>query len=91
MVDRTVERLGPLDVVVIEAVAGGHMPAPLADVGVEDFDSSYAVNLRGYFLATKYEIQAMLRTGGAQSPTFRLRRPTFRMTSAPPISRSSAY
>ncbi|MGZ6390032.1 MAG: SDR family NAD(P)-dependent oxidoreductase, partial [Ktedonobacterales bacterium] len=43
----------------------GHMPAPLADIAVEDFDRAVRVNLRGIFLAMKYEIPAMLASGGA--------------------------
>ena len=41
-----------------------HMPTLLADIPVERFDAALAVNLRGVFLAMKYEIPAMLRTGG---------------------------
>ena len=37
---------------------------PLADVAVEDFDAAVAVNLRGVFLALKYEIPAMVTSGG---------------------------
>src|SRR5919108_12137 len=42
----------------------GHMPAPLADVAVDDFDRAVRVNLRGVFLCMKYEIRAMLESGG---------------------------
>src|SRR6266571_2873332 len=44
--------------------AGGHRPTPLAEVAIEDFDSELAVSLRGVFLAMRYEIPAMLDTGG---------------------------
>ena len=37
---------------------------PLADVPIDAFDSAFAVNLRGVFLALKAEIPAMLETGG---------------------------
>ena len=43
---------------------GGHHPTPLADVPIEAFDSAVAVNLRGVFLAMKFEIPAMLTSGG---------------------------
>lgn len=43
---------------------GGHMPAPLADIAVDDFDHALRVNLRGVFLCMKYEIPAMLAGGG---------------------------
>src|SRR5919204_5998441 len=37
---------------------------PLSDVDVEDFDRVLRVTLRGVFLAMKYEIPAMLASGG---------------------------
>ncbi|MGH8931748.1 MAG: SDR family NAD(P)-dependent oxidoreductase [Egibacteraceae bacterium] len=43
---------------------GGHPPTPLAEVTVEDYDSALAVSLTGVFLAMKYEIPAMLDSGG---------------------------
>jgi NAD(P)-dependent dehydrogenase (short-subunit alcohol dehydrogenase family) len=44
----------------------GVLPAGalLADVGEEEFDRVIAVDLKGIFLAMKYEIQHMLKTGG---------------------------
>jgi NAD(P)-dependent dehydrogenase (short-subunit alcohol dehydrogenase family) len=41
-----------------------HRPAPLTELGVEDFEEALAVNARGVFLAMKYEIAAMVATGG---------------------------
>jgi NAD(P)-dependent dehydrogenase (short-subunit alcohol dehydrogenase family) len=38
--------------------------APLADIADEDWDRALAVNLTGVFLCMKYEIRAMLETGG---------------------------
>jgi NAD(P)-dependent dehydrogenase (short-subunit alcohol dehydrogenase family) len=64
MVDRTVAEFGRLDVACNNAAGGGHPPTPLADVPVEAFDSGLAVSLRGVFLAMKYEIPAMVRSGG---------------------------
>ena len=64
LTERTVERFGRLDMAVNNAMGGGHMPKPLHEVSTAEFDSSYAVNLRGYFTAMKYEIGAMLQAGG---------------------------
>jgi NAD(P)-dependent dehydrogenase (short-subunit alcohol dehydrogenase family) len=63
LIDRAVERFGRIDVAVNNAVGGGPMPAALADVETADFDSAYAVNLRGTFLCLKYQIRAMLESG----------------------------
>ena len=38
--------------------------APLADTEESTFDHTFAVDVRGVFLAMKYEIQQMLQTGG---------------------------
>ncbi|HZY47574.1 MAG TPA: SDR family oxidoreductase, partial [Candidatus Bathyarchaeia archaeon] len=40
-----------------------HMPAPLADIPVEDFDRTMRVHLKGVFLSMKYEIPMMIRNG----------------------------
>ncbi len=63
LVRKTVEAFGQLDLAFNNA-GEGHMPAPLADLSIEDFDRSIAVNLRGVFLAMKFEIPAMLAGGG---------------------------
>ena len=63
LVDMTIERYGRLDVAFNNA-GGGHMPNQLARIGVEDFDRAISVNVRGTFLCMKYEIPAMLKTGG---------------------------
>jgi len=63
LVDATVDRYGRLDLAFNNA-GDGHMPNPLAEIGVEDFDRAIAVNAKGTFLCMKYEISAMLRTGG---------------------------
>ncbi|HEY8203049.1 MAG TPA: SDR family NAD(P)-dependent oxidoreductase [Actinomycetota bacterium] len=64
LVERVVSTFGRLDVACNNAAGGGHPPTPLADVTVEAFDSAFAVNLRGVFVAMRHEIPAMLETGG---------------------------
>ena len=64
LVEQTLEKYGRLDAAFNHAAGGGHRPTPLADVRVEDFDSAYQINLRGVFLAMKYQIPAMLSSGG---------------------------
>lgn len=62
LVKQTVATFGRLDVAFNNAGAG-HMPRPLADIPLEDFDQSIKVNLVGVFLAMKYEIRAMVASG----------------------------
>ena len=64
LIGRTLEVYGRLDAVFNNA-GDTHMPAPLADIPFDDFDRVLQVNLRGVFLAMKYEIPAMLAGGGA--------------------------
>jgi len=64
LIGRTLEAYGRLDVAFNNA-GDTHMPAPLADIPIDDFDRVLGVNLRGVFLAMKYEIPAMLAGGGA--------------------------
>jgi NAD(P)-dependent dehydrogenase (short-subunit alcohol dehydrogenase family) len=63
LVTRTIETYGRLDLAFNNAGvnAAGH---PLAEVSEEEYDRVLAANLKGVFLAMKYEIRAMLRTGG---------------------------
>ncbi|MDF2697955.1 MAG: 3-oxoacyl-[acyl-carrier protein] reductase [Labilithrix sp.] len=63
LVAKTVEAFGGLDVAFNNA-GSGHMPAPMAELTVEDFDRSIGVNLRGILIAMKYELSAMLARGG---------------------------
>jgi NAD(P)-dependent dehydrogenase (short-subunit alcohol dehydrogenase family) len=42
----------------------GHRRVPLAELSVEDFDQLLATNLRGVFLSMRFEIPAMLASGG---------------------------
>lgn len=63
LVDAVVQTYGRLDAAFNNA---GLLPptADFADMSVEDFDRTIAVDLRGVFLCIKYEIAAMLKTGG---------------------------
>ena len=63
LVESTVASQGRLDVAFNNAGINISGKA-LADVEETDFDAVLAVNLRGVFLCMKYEIRAMLRTGG---------------------------
>jgi NAD(P)-dependent dehydrogenase (short-subunit alcohol dehydrogenase family) len=63
LVDKTLERFGRLDLAFNNA-GEGHVPNPLAKISVEDFDRAISVNVIGTFLCMKYEIPAMLKTGG---------------------------
>src|SRR5580693_9910911 len=42
----------------------GPRPAPLADIDTAEFDRGISTNIGGTFLGMKYQIPAMLRTGG---------------------------
>ncbi len=63
LVEQTLHAFGRLDAAFNNA-GEGHYPSALADVPVEAFDRAVRVNLRGVFLAMKYEIPAMLVAGG---------------------------
>jgi NAD(P)-dependent dehydrogenase (short-subunit alcohol dehydrogenase family) len=63
LIDRTVGRFGRLDAAFNNAT-DGPMPAPLADIDVAEFDRGIATNVRGTFLGMKYQIPAMLASGG---------------------------
>jgi NAD(P)-dependent dehydrogenase (short-subunit alcohol dehydrogenase family) len=63
LVQRALDAYGHLDAAFNNA-GEGHMPTPLADLAIEDFDDAVRGTLRGVFLAMKYEIPAMLAAGG---------------------------
>jgi NAD(P)-dependent dehydrogenase (short-subunit alcohol dehydrogenase family) len=63
LIHRTLDAYGRLDSAFNNA-GDGHMPTPLADIKLEDFERAIRVNLTGVFLSMKYEIPAMLRNGG---------------------------
>jgi len=63
LVAQAVDTFGRLDVAFNNAT-DGPMPAPLAEIDPDGFDRAIRTNIRSTFLGMKYEIQAMLRTGG---------------------------
>jgi NAD(P)-dependent dehydrogenase (short-subunit alcohol dehydrogenase family) len=63
LVERTLETFGRLDVAMNNATDGPR-PAPLAEIDPDEFDRGIRTNVRGTFLGMKYEIPAMLRSGG---------------------------
>lgn len=62
MVAATVERFGRLDVAFNNA--GVEQLGPLADATVDDYRRTFDVNVLGVILSLKYEVPAMLRSGG---------------------------
>ena len=58
------EQFGRLDVAVNSAGGSVRPPIPLQQWTAAEFQASIAVNLIGTFLAMKYELQLMARTGG---------------------------
>jgi NAD(P)-dependent dehydrogenase (short-subunit alcohol dehydrogenase family) len=62
-VEFALEKFGRLDVAVNNAGITGDL-APLADYSLEGWDKVIAVNLSGVFYGMKYQIPAMLRSGG---------------------------
>ena len=63
LVDQALSAFGRLDAAFNNASAGP-LPAPLADIDPGEFDVGIATNIRGTFLGMKYQIPAMLQTGG---------------------------
>lgn len=62
-VQKTVDRFGRLDFGFNNAT-DGPKPALLADVDPEQFDVGIRANIRGTFLGMKYQVKAMLQSGG---------------------------
>jgi NAD(P)-dependent dehydrogenase (short-subunit alcohol dehydrogenase family) len=63
LVDRTVDAFGRLDAAFNNATDGPR-PAPLADIDPDEFDRGIHTNVRGTFLGMKFQIPAMLGSGG---------------------------
>jgi NAD(P)-dependent dehydrogenase (short-subunit alcohol dehydrogenase family) len=63
LVDQTMASYGRLDAAFNNATAGPR-PAPLADIDPGEFDLGIATNVRGTFLGMKFQIPAMLASGG---------------------------
>jgi len=64
LVAATVSTFGRLDLAFNNAAGGGQAPTPLAELPVDAYDSAVAITLRSVFLSMKYEIPAMLESGG---------------------------
>src|SRR5215472_10303911 len=63
LVEQTLSTFGRLDAAFNNA-NDGPLPAPLADIDLADFDHGIRANIRGTFLGMKYQIPAMLHSGG---------------------------
>jgi NAD(P)-dependent dehydrogenase (short-subunit alcohol dehydrogenase family) len=63
VVDQALSAFGRLDAAFNNAAAGP-LPAPLADIDPEEFDLGIATSIRGTFLGMKFQIPAMLASGG---------------------------
>jgi NAD(P)-dependent dehydrogenase (short-subunit alcohol dehydrogenase family) len=63
LVQRTLDAFGRLDMAFNNAT-DGPMPAPLHEIAPDDFDRGVRANVRGTFLGMKFQIAAMLGTGG---------------------------
>ncbi|HEX9350125.1 MAG TPA: SDR family NAD(P)-dependent oxidoreductase [Gaiellaceae bacterium] len=64
LIATTVDVLGGLDIAVNNAAGGGHGPTPLAEVSSDQFRSALASSLESVFLSIKFEVLAMLESGG---------------------------
>lgn len=63
LVNQTMATFGRLDAAFNNAT-DGPLPTPLADIDPTEFDRGIRTNIRGTFLGMKFEIPAMLRSGG---------------------------
>jgi len=63
LADAAMAKFGRLDAAFNNAT-DGPLPAPLADIDIAEFDLGIATNIRGTFLGMKYQIPAMLESGG---------------------------
>ena len=63
LVDHAVSTYGRLDAAFNNAGVGG-AAGPLADQTSKNYDLVMGINVKGVWLSMKYEIEAMLKTGG---------------------------
>lgn len=63
LVEQTVKHFGRLDIACNNAGVGGESN-PVAEYSIEGWDKVIAINLSSVFYCMKYEIKAMLETGG---------------------------
>ncbi|MGH3186214.1 MAG: SDR family NAD(P)-dependent oxidoreductase [Streptosporangiaceae bacterium] len=63
LVEAAMASYGRLDAAFNNAAAGP-LPAPLAEIDPDEFDVGIATNIRGTFLGMKFQIPAMLASGG---------------------------
>jgi len=63
LVETTVKEFGRLDIAVNNAGIEG-TPTPLIEATVEQYQQVFDINVKGVFLSMKYELLAMLKTGG---------------------------
>jgi NAD(P)-dependent dehydrogenase (short-subunit alcohol dehydrogenase family) len=63
-IDEVVKRCGRLDWAVNAAALSQFRPAPTVELTEQEWDETIAVDLKGVWLAMKYELPAMIRTGG---------------------------
>jgi len=63
LVETTVSHFGRLDIAFNNAGTEGH-PKPLTDATTTEFDQVFNINVKGVFLSMKYEIPALLKSGG---------------------------
>src|SRR4051794_29178731 len=62
LVDVAMQSFGRLDAAFNNAT-DGPMPAPLAEIDPDEFDTGIRTNVRGTFLGMKFEVPAMLESG----------------------------
>ena len=63
LVGQAMSAFGRLDAAFNNAAAGP-LPAPLADIDPDEFDLGIATSIRGTFLGMKFQVPAMLASGG---------------------------